>query len=148
MTPTGPTLVPPGAYPPPPPSLAGDDPDTSTNGTHVMVAGIVFQLVSMIVYSALTLHFVLRASRARRDRAGPADLRAASGPGALGLRPVKVLCWAIGLASLAIIIRGIYRTVELAEGWNGYALSTEVFTFVLDVSCPFFRSNPGRLSGR
>jgi hypothetical protein len=100
-----------------------------------MVAGIVFQLVSMIVYAGVGIHFYLRARAARLNRTtSAAEFHAATGVDALAARPVQVLAWSLALASLAIIIRGIYRTVELAEGWHGFAISREVFTFVLDVS--------------
>jgi len=97
----------------------------------------VFQLVSMLVYSAVTLRFLLRARAAlhHRNSSSP-HFASITGPEALNARPMQTLILAVGLASLAIIIRGIYRTAELAQGWNGFAISHEVFTIVLDVSDP------------
>ena len=95
-----------------------------------------FQLVSMLVYSAVTLRFLLRARAAlhHRNSSSP-HFASITGPEALNARPMQTLILAVGLASLAIIIRGIYRTAELAQGWNGFAISHEVFTWILDVSC-------------
>ena len=78
----------------------------------------------MLIYSALALDFVLRARLAPDSR--PAAL--------LASRLIRVLVWFVALASLAIIIRGVYCTVELAQGWHGCTITHEVFTLVLDVS--------------
>ena len=41
-----------------------------------------------------------------------------------GARPAFV--WiGLAIASIAVIIRGAYRTAELSEGWNGYLNTTE-----------------------
>ena len=100
-----------------------------------MVAGIVFQLVSMFIYTAVGVHFYLRARATLLHHATYSSNVNTSGPDVLNTKRVKVFVWTLSLATLAIIVRGIYRTAELAQGWNGYAISHEAFTIVLDVSC-------------
>ena len=93
----------------------------------------------MLVYAGVGIHFYLRARATLLNRNSPSytgNFQSASGPEVLTTRPVKVFVWSLSLATLAIIIRGIYRTAELAQGWNGFAISHEVFTIVLDVSDP------------
>lgn len=104
-----------------------------------MVAGIVFQLVSMLAYAAIGAHFLLRARAALLSRGHSAiahtgDFHSLRGPEALGVKRVKLFTLSLSLATLAIIVRGIYRTAELAEGWHGTAENHEAFTIVLDVS--------------
>lgn len=118
-----------------PPAPTGDDADTSKTGTNVMLAGIVFQLVSMLAFSGIALHFY---SRARATLLGRQpfshDFNALAGVDALAARPVRILVWSLALASLAIIVRGAYRTVELAQGWHGYTMAHEAFFDIFDVS--------------
>ncbi|GAA6046480.1 hypothetical protein JCM3770_004943, partial [Rhodotorula araucariae] len=85
---------------------------SSQTGTHIMVAGIAFQLASMLVFSLLALD-VRR--RARRDTSYRARAHAQQGR-------LARLGWALAWATAWIVIRGIYRTVELAEGWSGYLI--------------------------
>lgn len=94
-------------------ALALQDGKSSESGTHIMVAGIAFQLACMIAFSGLALD-VYR--RARRDRSYRSRPHAQEG------RLTRV-GWGLAWATGWIIVRGIYRTVELAEGWTGYLIS-------------------------
>ncbi|KAK4056598.1 hypothetical protein OIO90_002446 [Microbotryomycetes sp. JL221] len=42
------------------------------------------------------------------------------------------LGWGLAWASLWILIRCIYRTIELAEGWSGYLITHEPYFWALD----------------
>ncbi|KAI5477427.1 hypothetical protein MNV49_006419 [Pseudohyphozyma bogoriensis] len=91
--------------------------------THVFVAGIIFQLVVMLVFSAIGLHYYLRL-RSKRRALGETVL-----PGRLAY-----LVWGIAGASFLIIVRGAYRTAELAEGWSGYLIEHEGYFIGLDAT--------------
>ncbi|KAH8921470.1 RTA1-domain-containing protein [Atractiella rhizophila] len=82
-------------------------------GTNIMEAGIVFQLVATIIFGVLALSFRRNAKRA----------------GALPDRYSRLyyLELAIAIGTAMVIIRGIYRTVELAQGWNGYLIEHEYY---------------------
>lgn len=95
-------------------------PASTTNGTHIMVAGILFQLASIIVFSAL---FTLVIKRALR-----------SGNSTLKERKVKGIIAATVFAVVCVVIRSIYRTVELLQGWTGYLITRERFFLALDGS--------------
>ncbi|TNY22111.1 RTA1 like protein-domain-containing protein [Rhodotorula diobovata] len=103
-------------------ALALQDGKSSESGTHIMVAGIAFQLACMIAFSGLALD-VYR--RARRDRSYRSRPHAQEG------RLTRV-GWGLAWATGWIIVRGIYRTVELAEGWTGYLITHEPYFAVLD----------------
>lgn len=89
------------------------DGDTTT-GTHIMVAGIAFQLFTMSVFALLVFDFLRRARRT------------------VLMRPTKLALVALFVAFLMIYIRSIYRTVELAEGWTGYLITHEGYFVGLD----------------
>ena len=90
----------------------GEDPPGNTKpGTHIMMAGIIIQLVSMSVFGLLWLVFLWRA------RAAPIS---------------RVLVVATTFSAFCIIVRNFYRAVELSQGWNGYLITHEVYFAVLD----------------
>lgn len=88
----------------------------SATGTHVMVAGIVFQLFTMSIFALLVVDFLRRAS----SLAIP--------------RRMKLVLVALFVAFLMIYIRSIYRTVELAEGWRGFLITHEGYFIGLDAT--------------
>jgi hypothetical protein len=48
------------------------------------------------------------------------------------LRNTEFLLAGVALATILILLRGIYRAVELAGGWTGYVMRTERFFWWLD----------------
>ncbi|GAA5924377.1 hypothetical protein JCM1841_001681 [Sporobolomyces salmonicolor] len=103
-------------------ALALQASESSSTGTHIMLAGIVFQLFSMAVFCCIGLDFF---RRARKDPlySGKHNVR----EGRIGL-----LGFGLTWGSTWILIRCIYRTVELAEGWSGYLITHEPYFCVLD----------------
>ncbi|KAF8305131.1 hypothetical protein DL93DRAFT_2233179 [Clavulina sp. PMI_390] len=47
-------------------------------------------------------------------------------------RKVAIMSWALAFSSLCLLIRAIYRTVELSDGWNGRIIETQLYFNVLD----------------
>lgn len=126
--------------------------ESSQTGTHVMVIGILLQLVSMgesalpaftpfhfdqacqralltpfpclfvVIFCFLTLDLYLKA---RRDpnftsRASQAQHR------------IDRLIYGIFFGSFFILLRCVYRTIELAEGFTGYLIRHEAYFLGLD----------------
>jgi chromate transport protein ChrA len=87
-------------------------------GTHVMVAGIVFQMASITVFVVLAADFVRRALRRRL-------LQSMTGS-------IVPLFGAMIFSVVCIYVRSIYRTIELSEGWSGYLITTERYFIALD----------------
>ncbi|SCN97621.1 related to YER185w, Rta1p [Fusarium fujikuroi] len=86
-------------------------------GANLMVAGIIFQLVSMTGFCILFAIFVFRTR---------------------GLELAKGQCFVIYATIISVVfvyIRCIYRTVELLEGWNGKLMKTEGYFIGLDGVC-------------
>jgi hypothetical protein len=111
-------------------------PSQSKTGTNIMVAGIVFQLVSITLFSILFGIFVARVRRMRpgqRDEAkAPEDLMQNN-----SYSKVRALVIATVISCLMIYIRSVYRTVELLQGWRGYLISREGYFIGFDAILMF-----------
>ena len=90
---------------------SADPPGNTTPGTHIMMAGIIIQLVSMSAFGLLWLIFLWRA------RAVPIS---------------RVLLVVTTFSAFCIIVRNFYRAIELSQGWKGYLITHEVYFAVLD----------------
>jgi len=110
-------------------------------GAHIMLGGIVFQLASIILYTALALEFLTRVvfhRPVRRDVPSPApDLESKLPPvgvtspegGNEGVsampnqevsrRNIRLISYGLAFSTLCILIRSIYRTIELHNGFSG-----------------------------
>ncbi|KAJ6115533.1 hypothetical protein N7523_005950 [Penicillium sp. IBT 18751x] len=87
-------------------------------GTHIMVAGIVFQLFSVTIFVLCAADFIRRSLRHRL-------LQQLTGS-------VVPLLGAMILSVVCIYIRSIYRTIELSQGWSGYLITHESYFIALD----------------
>ncbi|KAJ7690839.1 RTA1 like protein-domain-containing protein [Mycena rosella] len=113
-------------------------------GAHVMLGGICFQFVAIIVFSTLGCDYM---RRYLRDRPLRPDSRAR---GVLTPR-LKLMLAALAFSTAVLIVRSVYRIVELVGGWEGSVIRTEVYFVVFDggmVVLALFTLNfahPGRL---
>ena len=107
-----------------------------------MVAGVIVQMVIMILYSFVFLGFVLRylrnapvkrqiAFRRKRNNHGVPFVAKGSRPRA-DVRKCELLLAAMIFSTIMIFIRSVYRTVELLNGWDGPIISNEALFCVLD----------------
>ncbi|TFK87668.1 RTA1-domain-containing protein [Polyporus arcularius HHB13444] len=97
-------------------------------GGHIMLGGIVFQLVAFCIYLALAAEFLLRY---HKDK--PVRLASSAPPKSFALtRDIKLMIVGLALDGIFILIRSIYRTIELSDGWTGRIISTQVYFNVLD----------------
>ncbi|PTU18959.1 hypothetical protein P175DRAFT_0443198 [Aspergillus ochraceoroseus IBT 24754] len=84
-------------------------------GTITMVVGIIAQLAAAVVFSLL-LGFVLYR--------GSHELRVN--------RPLFYVAAATVFATSMMIMRNVYRSIELTEGWRGYLITHEKYVLALD----------------
>ncbi|KAL9005506.1 MAG: hypothetical protein Q9188_001708 [Gyalolechia gomerana] len=82
---------------------------------NVSIAGLSFQVFTLLIFIALTLEFSFRWRKARR--ANPDRKRVS--------RAFKIFVWFLSLSILFILIRCIYRIDELSEGYSGPLISNE-----------------------
>ena len=101
-------------------SHSGKSPDT---GDHIMVAGLAFQVFTLLVFQLLCLDFALRTLKRLKSMGGEA-----LDPGHSTLRKslkFRLFLVALALATLCIFIRSIYRVAELSEGWGGALIKNQ-----------------------
>ncbi|OBT43380.1 hypothetical protein VE00_05712 [Pseudogymnoascus sp. WSF 3629] len=89
----------------------------TTTATTIMVTGIIFQLCSTCVFATL---YELVLYRGRNVL--------------LRNRPLLILSSATLLSVTCMVIRGVYRSMELLQGWRGYLATNERFAIALEGS--------------
>ncbi|KAI0741783.1 RTA1-domain-containing protein [Daedaleopsis nitida] len=110
-------------------SIAVQNNKNAQPGGHIMLGGIVFQLIAFCTYLFLAAEFLLRYHYDKPfSRAGVASSRKRCTLD----RGVKFMIGGLALDALWILIRSVYRTVELADGWLGRIIATETYFNVLD----------------
>ena len=87
------------------------------DGTHIMIAGIAFQMASTLAFAVCMVDCVFRTIYPRH--------------GAIP-KGVSFLFAAMVISVVCIIIRSIYRLVELSQGWTGYLITHEKYFIILD----------------
>ncbi|KAK0185462.1 RTA1-like protein [Armillaria mellea] len=132
-------------------------------GSNVMLAGIVFQLVVITFYAILACEFLVRYTHdrpvarlfARKKRSDSlVTLSSPNTPRGILDTKIKIMIFALAFNTLCLFIRAIYRTIELADGWSGRIILTEIYFNVLDgamVVLAIYTLNfahPGVLIGR
>jgi len=104
-------------------SVASHQNKSPDNGDHIMVAGLAFQVFTLLVFMLLCLDFALKTLRRLRTMGDAAlDPRHAQLRQSLTFRAFLV---ALSLATLCIFIRSVYRVVELGEGWSGALIKNQ-----------------------
>ncbi|KAJ7615912.1 RTA1-like protein [Roridomyces roridus] len=98
-------------------------------GGHVMLAGIIFQLITITVYAFCAGEFVFRYARSKPISASPA---VAKQERPILTQRMKILLYALALSTTLLLIRAVYRVCELADGWTGRIIHTQVYFNVLD----------------
>ncbi|RAH66143.1 RTA1 domain-containing protein [Aspergillus aculeatinus CBS 121060] len=95
---------------------------SQTTGTHIMVGGIIFQLVCITLFVGLATDFVLRLSK--QQPKPHATIRSNT--------PLLFLGGATVFSLLLIYIRSVYRTIELLHGWTSATMRNEKLLIGLD----------------
>ncbi|KIY73918.1 RTA1-like protein [Cylindrobasidium torrendii FP15055 ss-10] len=98
--------------------------DVETGG-HIMLGGIAFQLVVITVYAACATEFF---ARYFTDR----PVSARTPQRGVFTNKLKILSASLAFSTLCLFVRAVYRTIELADGWRGKIIQTEVYFNVLD----------------
>ncbi|ODV67531.1 RTA1-domain-containing protein [Hyphopichia burtonii NRRL Y-1933] len=141
-------------------ATAIQDYESTDSGTHVMVAGIAFQVFSMSLFLVLLFHFLfkiyfranpnIKFSFGRlfhlflvtpKGKALHQQLDPYYNPNYQSVRSRKLVHYGpiVLLVSVAFVyVRCVYRVVELAQGWTGYLITHEAFVMTLDALMIFF----------
>ncbi|KAF8312791.1 RTA1-domain-containing protein [Clavulina sp. PMI_390] len=110
---------------------SGSDP---VSGGHIMLAGIIIGLVSIVVYVAVAGEVVYRIYKNQPYHRNVPDT-AEGYNGKHGLEPHHALMIrALAFSSFVLFIRAIYRTAELSGGYQGHIIETQVYFNVFDAA--------------
>lgn len=112
-------------------------------GNNIIIFGVVFQAFIMVVSAAYMLWFMWRLRKDRARSAGKTvdgmELLPKGGQHEVDRRtngPItkkfKIFCQALSAAYLFVLIRCIYRCVEMISGWGSSIMREEVAFLVLD----------------
>jgi hypothetical protein len=110
-------------------------------GGNIMLGGIAFQMVGITIYVALASEFFWRYFTRRPIRTvgaapsdhtlafkeSPSDEKPTLDLGMALSRRLKLMIFGLLFSTLVIFIRSVYRTIELADGWNGRIIGTQVY---------------------
>ncbi|KAJ3558819.1 hypothetical protein NM688_g699 [Phlebia brevispora] len=103
-------------------SEASENHHSADPGGHIMLAGIVLQLVAIVVYMTLASEFIMRYLRDRPvrkiSRGKHEALHAFS-------RDYEMMLFGLTFSTTCVFIRSVYRTCELSNGWTGHIISTQ-----------------------
>ncbi|KAG9123027.1 hypothetical protein FRC07_000342 [Ceratobasidium sp. 392] len=100
----------------------------ANQGSHIMLAGIIIQLVAVVLFTLLALEFVTRYTLNRPARKAAVSAEPVFQKFAGWETVPQGLVWmlvGLAIATVFIVIRSVYRTIELTDGWNGTIISTE-----------------------
>lgn len=107
-------------------AATASDHSGSETGRVIMVAGVVFQVVSLLIFMGLWLEFIFRLRRTSQS---------AKNGRLIELRATKKFSWfqyALGVAVVLIFIRSVYRVAELQQGFSGPIANDEVSFMILE----------------
>ena len=136
-----------------------DNKDTDP-GTHIMVAGLAVQVAAMTLFIFFCGDFAWRIRSIRKkalangEGGNDGDV---FDPKYAHIRNSKLFVpflFAMGICTILIYIRCIYRMAELAEGWSGYLILHETYFLVLEALIVFLgvfalsALHPGFLLGK
>ncbi|TRM60417.1 RTA1 like protein-domain-containing protein [Schizophyllum amplum] len=117
-------------------AASADDHDGAEMGGRIMLGGIAFQLAVIVLFTLFALEFFWRYFH---DRPHPKKAAASSSStltpqrGTLTMH-LKLIIVCLGVSTVLLCIRAVYRTIELADGWNGEIITTELWFNVFDAA--------------
>ncbi|TRM67760.1 RTA1 like protein-domain-containing protein [Schizophyllum amplum] len=107
-----------------------NNPELALTGSRVFLAGLALQLLSFVIFTIIYALFLYRVYRFRptawtQDKGMP------------WYKNWLSLAGALVLSCIGILIRSVYRTIELSEGFNGPLATNEALFYGLD-TLPLF----------
>ncbi|KAJ7859311.1 RTA1 like protein-domain-containing protein [Mycena olivaceomarginata] len=124
-------------------SLAVGRSESPEHGAHIMLGGIIFQMITISIYILLASEFFLRYFTDRPVGGKEAVYHSVSS-GSVGSkskttggrgefdRNMRIMVFALAFNTTCLLIRAIYRTIELLDGFSGPIISTERYFNILD----------------
>ncbi|VDB94162.1 unnamed protein product [Peniophora sp. CBMAI 1063] len=96
-------------------------------GSNIMLAGIIFQLICIVIYTALAAEFLWHYGKDMPFRRAFVHMHRSK-----TARRLKIMLFGMCIMTVLLFIRSVYRTAELAGGWHGTIITTEWLFDVFD----------------
>ncbi|KAI5831841.1 RTA1 like protein [Schizophyllum commune Tattone D] len=112
-------------------AVGADTLEGAERGGNIVLGGICLQLAVIVFFSIIASEFFWR-----YFKDCPRPKLAATHPEPRGMltRNLILAVGCLGLSTLLLFIRAVYRVIELADGWNGTIIKTEVWFLVFDAA--------------
>ncbi|KAF7300384.1 hypothetical protein HMN09_00921800 [Mycena chlorophos] len=105
----------------------------ASTGAKIMLGGIGFQFAVITIFTFLVLDFIFRKTTHRPYRPAPPGTPGGARGLPLARMPhLKIVLAALMFSNTVFFIRSVYRLIELAGGWEGRIIHTQVYFTVLD----------------
>ncbi|KAI0342093.1 RTA1-domain-containing protein [Trametopsis cervina] len=96
-------------------------------GSHVFFAGLILQLISFSLFTVMLIVFLLRMrTKERATWSRDADY------GLPWHKDWRSFAFAMFFSCIGVLVRSVYRTIELSQGYTGHLTTTEIYFWVLD----------------
>ncbi|KAK3363455.1 RTA1 like protein-domain-containing protein [Lasiosphaeria hispida] len=96
-----------------------DDKSGLETGDNIMIAGLAFQVVTLLIFIVVTADFGLNVLRRHRKLGAAALEQSETARQVRGSFRFRGLLVALAVATICIFWRSVFRVAELSEGWNG-----------------------------
>ncbi|KAJ4532815.1 hypothetical protein HRR86_002275 [Exophiala dermatitidis] len=103
--------------------MAGNGPNSMTTGEHIIIGGLLVQIVFFSFFIVVAIAFNVRMNRIPTSKVLNSDVTA---------HVWQKHLLALFAGSILILVRSVFRLVEYAQGNDGYLISHEVFLYVFD----------------
>ena len=97
-------------------SQNNNSPDT---GDNIMIAGLAFQVATLLLFMGFSLDFALHAWKRHRQLGAAAFDQSESARRTRGSWLFRGFVGALALSTICIFWRSVYRVAELSNGWDG-----------------------------
>lgn len=114
-------------------SVASTDGGDMIPGDNTMMAGLAFQVASILVFMGLAADFVVRTHRRIQTMGAAAALD--QDPAVVRIRNsfiFKACLVALIISTLAILCRSAFRLAELSGGWTGSLMAKQTLFYVME----------------
>lgn len=101
-------------------STASHNNEPTETGDRIMIAGLAFQVLTLLIFIIVTLDFALRVVRRRRALGAEHALdQSATAVATRRSLRFRGFLAALALATVCIFWRSVFRVAELSQGWDG-----------------------------
>ncbi|KAL2860687.1 RTA1 domain-containing protein [Aspergillus lucknowensis] len=107
-------------------AATADTPHGSAVGSDVMLAGIIWQVITLTVFVVISLHFFLKIHHAPKHRLSVEAQKVWEG------RKFWVFCFGVSLAFITTYARCVYRIAEMAGGWRNPIMQDKLGFIILE----------------